>query len=120
MRTGRPRSFCKDEALDKAIAVFWRQGYEGASMADLTKAMGINSPSLYACFGSKEGLFKAVLERYDQRRNSFMESVVAAPTVAQVAETFLMGVADDVIGRLGHPVKTDSAAEKAWKHVFGG
>src|SRR5271168_3627696 len=93
MRTGRPRSFCKEEALDKAMTVFWRQGYEGASMADLTKAMGINPPSLYACFGSKEGLFKAVLERYDQRRNSFMEDVVAAPTVAKVAETFLMGVA---------------------------
>jgi AcrR family transcriptional regulator len=102
MRTGRPRSFCKEEALDKAMTVFWRQGYEGASMADLTKAIGINPPSLYACFGSKEGLFKAVLERYDQRRNSFMESVVAAPTVAQVAETFLMGVAgfaSDTSGR---------------------
>jgi AcrR family transcriptional regulator len=93
MRTGRPRSFCKEEALDKAMTVFWRQGYEGASMADLTRAMGINPPSLYACFGSKEDLFKAVLERYDQRRNSFMEEVVGAPTVAQVAETFLMGVA---------------------------
>jgi AcrR family transcriptional regulator len=93
MRTGRPRSFCKEEALDKAMTIFWRHGYEGASLADLTEAMGINSPSLYACFGSKEGLFKAVLERYDQRRNNFMEQVVAAPTVAQVAETFLMGVA---------------------------
>ena len=68
MRTGRPRSFCKDEALDRAMTVYWRQGYEGASMADLTKAIGINPPSLYACFGSKEGLFKAVLERYDLRR----------------------------------------------------
>ena len=56
------------------MTVFWRQGYEGASMADLTKAMGINPPSLYACFGSKEGLFKAVLERYDQRRAAFMAS----------------------------------------------
>ena len=71
---GPPRSFCKDEALDRAMTVFWRQGYEGASMADLTKAMGINSPSLYACFGSKEGLFKAVVERYDQRRAAFMTS----------------------------------------------
>ena len=50
------------------MTVFWRQGYEGASLADLTEAMGINSPSLYACFGSKEGLFRAVLERYDERR----------------------------------------------------
>ena len=56
--------------------------------------MGINSPSLYACFGSKEGLFRAVLERYDERRKSFMESVLAAPTAAEVAETYLYGVAD--------------------------
>ena len=76
MRTGRPRSFCKEEALDKAMTVFWRQGYEGASMADLTKAMGINPPSLYACFGSKEGLFKAVLERYDGRRKDLMDKVL--------------------------------------------
>lgn len=93
MRTGRPRSFCKEDALDKAMTVFWRQGYEGASMADLTKAMGINPPSLYACFGSKEGLFKAVLEHYDQRREKFMASVLAAPTAAEVAEAYLVGVA---------------------------
>ena len=93
MRTGRPRSFCKEEALDRAMTVFWRQGYEGASMADLTRAMGINPPSLYACFGSKEGLFKAVLERYDQRRASFMAHVLEAPSAQKVAETYLMGVA---------------------------
>lgn len=93
MRTGRPRSFCKEEALDRAMAVFWRQGYEGASLSCLTEAMGINSPSLYACFGSKEGLFKAVVERYDQRRIDFMTKVAAAPTAAAVAEAFLMGVA---------------------------
>jgi len=75
------------------MVVFWRQGYEGASLADLTKAMGINSPSLYACFGSKEGLFKAVLEHYDQRRTAFMTAVTGAPTAVAVAETFLMGVA---------------------------
>ena len=96
MRTGRPRSFCKEEALDRAMTVFWRQGYEGASLANLTEAMGINSPSLYACFGSKEGLFKAVLERYDQRRNTFMTAVTAAPTAAGVAEAFLLGVAEFV------------------------
>jgi AcrR family transcriptional regulator len=75
------------------MTVFWRQGYEGASMADLTRAMGINPPSLYACFGSKEGLFKAVLERYDQRRASFMAHVLEAPSAQKVAETYLMGVA---------------------------
>jgi AcrR family transcriptional regulator len=96
MRTGRPRSFCKEEALDRAMTVFWRSGYEGASLTNLTEAMGINSPSLYACFGSKEGLFKAVLQRYDERRNTFMTQVTAAPTAAAVAETFLYGVADFV------------------------
>ena len=93
MRTGRPRCFCKEEALDKAMTVFWRKGYEGASLSDLTKAMGINPPSLYACFGSKEGLFRAVLERYDQRREMFMSEVLAAPSAAAVAEAYLMGVA---------------------------
>ena len=86
MRTGRPRCFCKEEALDKAMTVFWRKGYEGASISDLTKVMGINPPSLYACFGSKEGLFKAVLEHYDQRREKFMAEVLAAPPAAAVAE----------------------------------
>jgi len=93
MRTGRPRGFCVEDTLDRAMTVFWRHGYEGASLSDLTAAMGINSPSLYACFGSKEGLFRAVLERYDERRKSFMESVLAAPTAAKVAETYLYGVA---------------------------
>ena len=84
------------------MPVFWRQGYEGASISELTKAMGINPPSLYACFGSKEGLFKAVLERYDQRREIFMTEVLAAPTPEAVAEAYLMGVAaftSDTSGR---------------------
>jgi len=83
------------------MTVFWRHGYEGASMSELTAAMGINSPSLYACFGSKEGLFRAVLERYDERRKSFMESVLAAPSAAKVAETYLHGVADFAIDTSG-------------------
>lgn len=102
MRTGRPRGFCTETALDRAMSVFWRQGYEGASLADLTEAMGINSPSLYAAFGNKEGLFRAVLERYDQRRKSFMEKVLSAPDAYSVAQLFLEGVAEfaaDTSGR---------------------
>jgi AcrR family transcriptional regulator len=83
------------------MTVFWRNGYEGASMSELTAAMGINSPSLYACFGSKEGLFRAVLERYDERRKSFMEYVMSAPDVAQLAERFLHGVADFAVDTSG-------------------
>lgn len=94
MRTGRPRAFCVDEALDRAMVVFWRHGYEGASMADLTAAMGINAPSLYACFGNKEGLFRAVLDRYEVRRQKFMDYVLAGATARDVAERFLLGVVD--------------------------
>ena len=79
MAAGRPRSFCTEKALDSAMQVFWRKGYEGTSMVDLTEAIGINSPSLYAAFGSKDGLFRAVLERYDARRATFMVSVNPIP-----------------------------------------
>ena len=94
MRAGRPRSFCVDQAADRAMNVFWRKGYEGASLSDLTTAMGINAPSLYAAFGSKEGLFRAVLERYDARRKGFMEKVLGAPDAHTVARYFLEGVAE--------------------------
>ncbi len=94
MAAGRPRMFCTEKALDSAMQVFWRKGYEGASMVDLTSAIGINSPSLYAAFGSKEGLFKAVLERYDQRRAALMESILNAPTAHEVAHRYLHGVAE--------------------------
>jgi AcrR family transcriptional regulator len=76
------------------MTVFWRKGYEGASLADLTDAMGINPPSLYAAFGNKEGLFRAVLERYDARRQGLMDRVLAAPDPRTVARLFLEGVAD--------------------------
>jgi len=102
MRTGRPRSFCTETALDRALTVFWRHGYEGASIADLTAAMGINTPSLYAAFGSKEGLFHAVLKRYDARRKIFMDRVLAATNAKTVARLFLEGVAEfapDTSGR---------------------
>jgi AcrR family transcriptional regulator len=61
---GRPREFDEDKALDHALELFWRQGYEGTSIADLRKAIGITAPSLYAAFGSKEELYRRVLERY--------------------------------------------------------
>ena len=63
-RRGRPPSYDLDEVLDAAIGVFWAKGYEGASLDDLTNAMGLNRPSLYARFGSKHGLFLAALDRY--------------------------------------------------------
>ncbi|WP_028135736.1 TetR/AcrR family transcriptional regulator [Bradyrhizobium japonicum] len=94
MRMGRPREFDAEAALDQAMEVFWRHGYEGATIAQLTEAMGINPPSLYACFGNKEGLLKAALDRYTQLRNIWMDEVVAAPTARDVAERMLIGIAD--------------------------
>jgi AcrR family transcriptional regulator len=94
MAMGRPRAFDADAALDQAMEVFWRHGYEGATIAQLTEAMGINPPSLYTAFGSKEGLLKAALDRYSAKRASWMEEIVSAPTAREVAERMLMGTAD--------------------------
>ena len=63
---GRPRTFDRDTALRRAMEVFWDHGYEATSVSDLTTAMGINSPSLYAAFGSKEQLFREAVAHYDQ------------------------------------------------------
>ncbi|MDH2341103.1 TetR/AcrR family transcriptional regulator [Bradyrhizobium sp. SSUT77] len=94
MGMGRPREFNAETALDQAMEVFWRHGYEGATIAQLTEAMGINPPSLYACFGNKEGLLKAALNRYTKLRGVWMDEVVAAPTAREVAERMLRGIAD--------------------------
>lgn len=94
MTMGRPREFDLENALDEAMDVFWRRGYEGATIAELTAAMGINPPSLYAAFGSKEGLLKAALDRYTAKRNECMAEILAAPTAREVAECGLLKLAD--------------------------
>lgn len=70
---GQGRKFDLDEILEKAMLAFWRHGYDGTSVATLTREMGINTPSLYAAFGSKEGLFFAAVEYYNNGRGSFMQ-----------------------------------------------
>ena len=90
----RPRVFDEVEVLDRAMEVFWRLGYEGASMAELTKAMGLNSPSIYAAFESKRGLFDAVLKQYRERRAGHREHVLAGATAREVAERLLFGAID--------------------------
>jgi AcrR family transcriptional regulator len=94
MVMGRPRSFDTDKALDEAMEVFWRHGYDGASLAMLTRAMGIKAPSLYAAFGSKEGLLRAALDRYAQRRSEHMRYVLAGTSAREVAERFLNSIAE--------------------------
>jgi AcrR family transcriptional regulator len=61
---GRPRNFDPDTALDQALQVFWRNGFQGASMSELTEGMGLSKPSLYAAFGDKEALYLKALDRY--------------------------------------------------------
>jgi len=88
---GRPREFCIDQALSAALRVFWTRGYEGASMTELTEAMGITKPSLYAAFGNKESLFKKALDLYEHEKLSYMSTALDAPTLRGVAEKLLLG-----------------------------
>jgi AcrR family transcriptional regulator len=91
---GRPREFDVGKALGRALKVFWRKGYEGASLADLTRAMGINRPSLYAAFGSKEGLFRQALDRYAAGPAAYVREALNEPTARAVAERLLGGALD--------------------------
>lgn len=91
---GRPRSFDPDKALDRALQVFWRKGYEGASLTNLTRAMGINRPSLYAAFGDKKSLFLKALDRYQQGPGSFVNAALKEPTAKRVVERLLLGAAE--------------------------
>jgi AcrR family transcriptional regulator len=90
-KPGRPRAFDADEALEKAMVVFWEQGYEGASLTDLTEAMGIARKSMYAAFGNKEELFRKVLQRYLEGPASYILESLQAPTAREVAEEYLSG-----------------------------
>src|SRR3954469_23834194 len=91
---GRPRSFDEGKALDAALDVFWRKGYEGASLSDLTDAMGINRPSLYAAFGNKEKLFGLALDRYAEGPAGYVAEALEAPTARAVFEQLLRGAID--------------------------
>lgn len=88
---GRPREFDTDSALTAALRVFWSKGYEGASLSDLTEAMGITRPSLYAAFGNKEALFRKTLDLYQREKLDYMGKALDAPTARGVAERLLIG-----------------------------
>ena len=93
MTTGRPREFDIEQALDVAMELFWRKGYEGTSLSDLTGALGITRPSLYAAFGNKEALFRTVLDRYEARAGAYRPRALAAPLAREVARQLLEGAA---------------------------
>jgi AcrR family transcriptional regulator len=94
--SGRPREFDVDKALDRALKVFWRRGYEGASLPDLTRAMRISRPSLYAAFGNKELLFRKAIDRYAASRATYLRDALSAPTAREVVERMLRASIDRV------------------------
>lgn len=91
MARGRPREFDVQRALDAALDLFWRHGYEGTSLSALTAGMKINVPSLYAAFGNKEELFRRAVDRYNEKYGAFFRQALKARTARAVAERLLTG-----------------------------
>jgi len=99
---GRPREFNADAALAAALRVFWSKGYEGTSLTDLTEAMGITRPSLYAAFGNKESLFRQALDLYEREKLAYVGRALEAPTARGVVKHLLEGALDTCAGK-GEP-----------------
>jgi AcrR family transcriptional regulator len=93
MVAGRPREFDYDKALEQAMNVFWQKGYEGTSMPDLTQAMGMNRPSIYAAFGNKEELFNKALNKYHEKSMVFLRERLDQPDMKEAISGFFCGIA---------------------------
>lgn len=92
-KTGRPLSFDRERVLEKAMLAFWESGYETTSIADLTRAMGVAAPSLYAAFGNKQKLFIEVMRRYAGDLGAWEHGMRAAPTAREAVAGMLRGAA---------------------------
>jgi AcrR family transcriptional regulator len=90
----RPREFDEDEALLAALRLFWEKGYEGTSLSDLMKAMGLTKSSLYKAFGNKETLFWRVVDRYNRDFLGFRLDALSEPTARRIAERLLYGMTE--------------------------
>ncbi|MEU6053697.1 TetR/AcrR family transcriptional regulator [Streptomyces xanthochromogenes] len=100
---GRPRSFDRDKALEQATMEFWRHGYEVTSVADLTRAMGIGAPSLYAAFGDKRALFEEVLSAYGETHGAFAARALTEEPTARRAVARLLREAAAEFTDPAHP-----------------
>jgi len=100
-KRGRPAEFDRGKALDAALATFWQRGYGGASLDDLTTAMDINKPSLYAAFGNKEQLYEAAVDHYVASIGGAYLAPLAAPGIRAALEGFFAAMIDGVSGRHG-------------------
>ena len=98
-KTGRPLSFDRDTALEKAMLTFWRHGYETSSIVDLTTAMGVTAPSLYAAFGDKKRLFLEAVKRYAGDPKAMAERIDGAATAYDAARDMLAGAATAFTGK---------------------
>ena len=101
-RTGRPIGFDKEAALEAAMLLFWERGFEGASMADLTQAMGVSASSVYAAFGGKHELFSQAVKRYLDTRAQYATQALAQPTLDKVIRALFDNTVAFLTG-LGHP-----------------
>jgi len=100
-RRGRPRAFDREGALAQATCLFWRKGYEATSISDLTERMGISAPSLYAAFGSKDGLYAEALRHYAENYDALVwDGFRAAPTAREAVLVYLRDSAAALTGSL--------------------
>ncbi|MBT9431142.1 TetR/AcrR family transcriptional regulator [Candidatus Sodalis endolongispinus] len=92
---GRPKKFCREEALDKALELFWRHGFDATSLVDLVDATGAKAPTLYGEFGNKEGLFCAVMDLYVVKFSAAARERLSLPglTTLQALENFFRAAA---------------------------
>jgi AcrR family transcriptional regulator len=109
LEPGRPRAFDIEKALQSAMLVFWRKGYLGTSLSDLTDAMGINRPSLYAAFGNKRSLFRKVLARYFKGPSAYVQDALQEPTARAVVRRLFHAVVDLL-------ANSDTPATCLWVH----
>lgn len=103
MKAGRPKEFDIEKALNSALKVFWSKGYEAASLQDLTSAMGINRPSLYATYGNKEELFRKALDCYFNNRKAVIDNALNQPTTYKVIECLLYEFAESNVASNNPP-----------------